>query len=849
MLKILFVLFLVRTPLYYVYDPLGKGIEPLLKNDGIKIVKKVDKYTWLVEGDLEKVNTGIYRIARYFEPKGKIAPLDIKTPDIHWDPFIDSVLSTISLDSLKATIQRLQDFKTRYAYTDSCRAAEEWLKNKISTYVDSSILWSFEYNGTWMRNVIGYKAGSMDEFVMITSHLDAITYADPYNVAPGADDNASGTAVVMEAARILKGIETGTSIRFVPFTAEELGLIGSEHYADYIYTNNESLLATLNFDMVGYQTNDGKDFEIYGDSSSLAYKIMTQVAQIYTNTNNSYFPRFFGGSDHAPFAEYGYPWAFVIESSYYLNPNYHNASDLITTLNDSLLLNAAKIGIGTLLYFALYPYPPQNFIALDVGTGDSIIVKWSKHPWNNVTYYTLYIGTAHDVYTDTLVLTDTLIGLGNLTEGTTYYFRIQANTNERNGFLSEEISATPQHIPLAPTVSRIDPTPENIQIVWYKNQELDIVGYNIYRRLEEENSFIKVNVSPLADTFLVDAEATQPIWYYYYITAVDGDGFESAPSCTLTARPVTLSEGIAIIDEFKEGDGTPFSPNQAMQKAFLDTIFGEFTYTLYNADSVDITISQIGIHKLIYLFSDDYAERKASAFREAIKKYTSYGGKLIITGWEISSNLLGAIYNDYIADTVLRLPVDTIYLNPNLDFISAIPLSSFPSLELDTVKIPSRYNNTLRYIETFHLNDGFPIYTFNSSTDDPQWEGKICGFMTPDSSIIYLGFPLYYIRSSQARSFIYTAIANLTKADEAQPTESIKPFFSIRRDKLFYDMKKPYKKLTFNFYNVLGQRILTTRVERPSGFISLKGIRNSIIFVQVLNGSKVLATKKLLLLR
>jgi len=849
MLKVLLFIILTQTPRYYVYDPIGEGIESLLRNEEIKVIKKIDQHTWLVEGDLEKTDLGIYRIARYFEPKGKVEKTSLKLPDVEWDPLIDSLLSLISLDSIKAVIQRLQDFKTRYAYTDSCRAAEDWLKNKLANYTDSTILWGFDQNGTWMRNVIGFKGGASNHFVMITSHLDAITYSDPYNSAPGADDNASGTAVVVEAARILKNLNTGLSVRFIPFTAEELGLIGSEHYADYIYTNNEPLIATLNFDMVGFQTNDGKDFEIYGDSTSLAYKIMTQVAQIYTNTNNSYLPRFFGGSDHAPFADYGYPWAFMIESSYYLNPNYHNPSDLITTLDDSLLLNAAKIGIGTLLYFALYPYPPQNFIALDAGTGDSIIVKWSKHLWNNVTYYRLYMGTAHDIYTDTLVLTDTLAGFNNLTEGTTYYFRVQANTDERNGFLSEEVSVTPQHIPLAPIVSKIEPTTENIQIVWHKNSELDIAGYNIYRRIEGEGSFTQVNVSPLVDTIYVDTEATQPMWYHYYVTAVDRDGFESVPSCTLSARPVTLSEGIAVVDEFKEGDGTPFSPNQAMQEAFLDTIFGEFTYTLYNADSVDITISLIGIHKLIYLFSDDYAERKASAFREAIKKYTSYGGKLIITGWEISSNLLGATYNDYIADTVLGLPLDTIYLNPNLDFISAIPLSNFPSLELDTVKIPSRYNNTLRYIETFHLNDGFPIYAFNSLTDDPQWEGKMCGFMTPDSSIIYLGFPLYYMRSSQARSFIYTAIANLTKVDEAQPTVTIKPFFHIQHDKLFYDMKKPYKKLTFNFYNVLGQRILTTRVERPSGFISLKSIRNSIIFVQVLNGSKVLVTKKLLLLR
>lgn len=848
MLKILFVLFLVRTPVYYVYDPLGKGIEPLLKNDGIKIVKKVDKYTWLVEGDLEKVNTGIHRIARYFEPKGKIAPLDIKTPDIHWDPFIDSVLSTISLDSLKATIQRLQDFKTRYAYTDSCRAAEEWLKNKISTYVDSSILWSFEYKGTWMRNVIGYKAGSMDEFVMITSHLDAITYADPYNVAPGADDNASGTAVVMEAARILKGIETGTSIRFVPFTAEELGLIGSEHYADYIYTNNEPLLATLNFDMVGYQTNDGKDFEIYGDSSSIAYKVMVQVAQLYTNTYNEYIPQYTWGSDHAPFADYGYAWTFVIESSYYLNPNYHQPSDLISTIDDSLLLNAARIGIATLLYLSLYPFPPENLHVFDAGTGDSIVVKWSPHAWSDVSFYRVYLGTSHNIYSDTIATTDTILGIGGLTEGLTYYIRVQANTDSRDGFLSQELDIIPSRVPASPSIINIQPDSNYIKIMWHPNQELDILGYNIYRKIEGETTFIKLNTSLLNDTVFIDSSASQPLWHYYYLTAVDQNINESSPSCTLAARPLTLSEGVGIVDGFKDGSGTPFLPNQEMQKAFLDSVFGDFSYTLYNMDSINLTMSHIGIHKIIYLVSDDYYDFEAKKYRELIENYLERGGKLIVSGWKISQNLLDANYNNEFHDTILGLPIDSIYLNNSLDFIGAIQLSDFPALHLDTTKIPSRYNGMLPNIEAFTIENGFPIYGFDSYNNNPFWEGKTCGFMTADSTIIYLGFPLYYMRVSDARNFMFKALSELVSVEERNKPVSFVSSIRLVNRVLHYDFtNKVEGVITFDFYNILGQKIYTTKTTSMKGEIALNNLKKGVIFLIVKDKNRELLKFKIVI--
>jgi len=850
MLKALLLL-LIGGPLYYIQDPLGKGIEPLLKNRDIKIIKQVDQHTWLVEGELEKVNTGIYRIARYFKPKGKVKHPSIKALDIEWDPFIDSVLSTISIDSLKAFIQRLQNFKTRYAYTDSCRAAEEWLKIKLSHYVDSSKLWGFNHNDTWMQNVIGYKTGQQQQFVMITSHLDAITSEDPYNFAPGADDNASGTAVVLEAARILKDIETDLSIRFVPFTAEELGLIGSEHYADYIYTNSEPLVATLNFDMVAYQTPDGHDFEIYGDSTGLAFNIMKQVAELYTPTNNIFIPEYTWGSDHAPFALYGYDWTFVIESNYHLNPNYHKPTDLLSTLNDTLLLNAAKIGIGTLLYITLCPYPPENFAAYNVGTGDSLMVKWNKHPWESVTYYTLYMGISPNYYTDTLNTADTLIFIGNLLEDSTYYMRVRANTPSHKGMLSKEISITLHSKPVSPSLITISPSRNAIQIAWRKNTELDLIGYNIYRKSELNSNFIKINDDVLTDTVYIDSPLVDPYWFSYYVTALDSAMNESEPSCTLSARPVTLSNGVGIVDEFRAGNGNPFSPSESMQKAFLDTVFSWIEHDIYNIDSTNITLSQLGIHPIILVWADDYTENLANDYIDEIKKYLSCGGRVIFSGWKPSQNFLRSSYNTNINDTILGLPVDSIYLSTTLDFQRATPYGTYPSLPLDEDKLPPNFNGTLLNIEGYKTNEDNIFYLFDSSTDDPFWESIPCGLVNHDSTIFYFGFPLYYIETDSVKSLLSYIIENTVNRKEKNYLTPEKPKVDlvVKGKKLFYNIDNPQPRLNLKIelYNVLGQRVLQKSSQRPKGIIKLEKYKCGIYFA-IIKLNNTIHRKKIILI-
>ena len=113
------------------------------------------------------------------------------------------------------------------------------------------------YGSYTNRNVIGEKIGSVtpDEIVLVTAHLDSLPSS---GLAPGADDNASGSVGVMMAAQILSQYAFQRTVRFVFFTGEEQGLLGSDRYASKVVTDGDNLVAVYNMDMIAWD-NVGMD--------------------------------------------------------------------------------------------------------------------------------------------------------------------------------------------------------------------------------------------------------------------------------------------------------------------------------------------------------------------------------------------------------------------------------------------------------------------------------------------------------------------------------------------------------------------------------------------------------------
>jgi hypothetical protein len=255
------------------------------------------------------------------------------------DPHIEEMISAITPQSSRQALQNICSLPTRYSFSQYCRTAEQNIYNRFESLGLIPSYDTYTYSETTMRNVIGQLTGTVhpESIIIVCAHLDC-TSEMPNTLAPGAEDNASGVAVVLEAARVFSAYQTDYTVRFIAFTGEEQGLIGSDHYAVSMLRSQQAIKAVLNVDMVGYSGPYAEDMHIFCDPNSyslgaLGASIITDYTQLDTITHYEQSPR--SGSDHYPFAIRNYPAIFFIDAwdDFDWYPNYHSVSDTIGNLN------------------------------------------------------------------------------------------------------------------------------------------------------------------------------------------------------------------------------------------------------------------------------------------------------------------------------------------------------------------------------------------------------------------------------------------------------------------------------------------------------------------------------------
>ncbi|KAB7705323.1 DUF4910 domain-containing protein [Bacillus aerolatus] len=184
------------------------------------------------------------------------------------------------------------------------------------------------------------KKKANNDVIVVGAHHDSV------ELAPGANDDASGTATTLELARVLKNVPTDTEIRFITFGAEELGLIGSTHYVDNLPEDElNRIIANFNLDMVG--SKDAGDLVMM--TADGEPNLVTELAQESSKRlNGEATPYAQGGrSDHVPFAEAGIPAALFIHDP--VEPWYHTPEDTIDKISKEKLQDVAEI-VGTAVY-------------------------------------------------------------------------------------------------------------------------------------------------------------------------------------------------------------------------------------------------------------------------------------------------------------------------------------------------------------------------------------------------------------------------------------------------------------------------------------------------------------------
>lgn len=263
-------------------------------------------------------------------------------PQLAYSPFVDSLTglathnsvllltrqlagdTTVIIDGQTTTIQ------SRHYLNPSNAKAADFIFDKFTEYGYAPEIHNF--SGSRGENVIATKTGTKypeKEFI-ICGHYDNMPSG---STAPGADDNASGTVAVLEAARILAAFDFDYTIRFAAWDEEEIGLVGSAAYVQDAYNQGHQILGVLNLDMIAWDSDNNFVYTIATNELSQAFTndfLSTTLLYQPQFTCNYYYTE---ASDHASFWDYGYPAMLAIEDWYDFNEYYHTTGDDIPILN------------------------------------------------------------------------------------------------------------------------------------------------------------------------------------------------------------------------------------------------------------------------------------------------------------------------------------------------------------------------------------------------------------------------------------------------------------------------------------------------------------------------------------
>ena len=255
------------------------------------------------------------------------------------NPTIREMLDQVNMDSLEATVQHLQDYGHRLWNSDNAFAASDWIAGRMQALgleVEQQPFYANTWTGSGEAapNVIGIQRGTLypDTYVVCGSHFDSFSWeAFSGGQAPGADDNATGVASVLESARIMTQYEFEYSIIYCAYGCEEMGLYGSEAYASRCQQEGMDIIGYFNNDMNGY---------LYGDQIHIDCIYPNSVEPIgtyYMNVGSVYYPELpirhvnfnEGDSDHTSFNNHGYMGIYPFEDYQNYSPYIHTANDLI----------------------------------------------------------------------------------------------------------------------------------------------------------------------------------------------------------------------------------------------------------------------------------------------------------------------------------------------------------------------------------------------------------------------------------------------------------------------------------------------------------------------------------------
>lgn len=409
------------------------------------------------------------------------------------DPDISAMIKEISADSIKSYIAAMVNFSTRHSLSDTISstrgigASRRWVAAKFRQFAkrNNTVMevrldpYRLEPGPRMtriprpvtMKNVIATLKGTDandKRVLLVTGHLDSrnTDVMDSVGIAPGANDDASGVAVVLELARVMSKKKFPCTIIFMAVQGEEQGLLGARHMAGKMKSDSVQLIALLNNDIVGNsiasETGDKNDKTVRifsemipalesdeqtaarnslkSENDSPSRQLARYIKEIsepylknFTATLNARPDRFLRGGDHTPFSQLGFSAVRFTEFNENFDHQHQNVrkenntqfGDLPEFVDYTYAANVAKVNLATLASLAKAPGQPQH-VKLKVNLDNITHLSWEAPSSGPAPkgYYVVMRETYQPFWEQRVFVRDTKVSLPYSKDN--YFFAVQA---------------------------------------------------------------------------------------------------------------------------------------------------------------------------------------------------------------------------------------------------------------------------------------------------------------------------------------------------------------------------------------------------------------------------------------
>lgn len=370
------------------------------------------------------------------------------------DARLYDIIQSISSERIEIDVRTLANFETRNTFSDTVSnkrgigAARRWIKSEFETISKEcnnclDVFYQKDFvrtnegeriaKDTWIVNVAAIQKGTKfpNRYIIMTGDIDSRN-SDPMNytdAAPGTNDNATGMAGTIEAARVLSKYQFENSIVYLGLSGEEQGLFGGKGFAAFAQKNNWEIIGVLNNDMIGNIEGvngviDNRTFRIFSEPTSITDTEKEQknrrfyggevdgnsrqLARYIHKLTTTYMPemnpmlvyrldRFGRGGHHRPFNDLGYAGVRIMEAHENYNRQHQNLrtengikyGDVIDGVNFDYANKITAVNAITLASLAWSPQEPKNVLIGGIVEANTKL-KWEKPADDSIAGYKIY---------------------------------------------------------------------------------------------------------------------------------------------------------------------------------------------------------------------------------------------------------------------------------------------------------------------------------------------------------------------------------------------------------------------------------------------------------------------------